>query len=206
MKSKSSDTIVGIKDNISKNKTFKLAGWLFLTGIVLLVGNAILQAEFGQKSQEMPVLQGNSAGTINATSTEIIKINGATVNAEVVDTDAAMEKGLGGRGGLNFGQGMWFIFTSDDFWGIWMKDMLFPINILWLRQAQTNADLTQTDADKKKNILIVTGIKENAAPDSYPQVFYPEENSRYVLEVPTGFVTKEKIKIHDQAEILSKGP
>lgn len=184
-------------------KIFKLTGLLILAGLILLTDFFFWGNNSISKSQKNSVLQGDFA---SATSTEVIKINGATVKAEVVDTPAAMEKGLGGRNGLNSGEGMWFIFPNEGKWGIWMKDMLFPIDIIWLNdwKSQANAEWTQTDAEKGSR-LIVIGIKENAAPESYPEIFYPPENSSYVLEVPSGFAEKEKIKIGTQAEIFSEG-
>ena len=59
-----------------------------------------------------------------------------------------------------------------------MKEMNFPIDIIWLDE----------------NLKIVA-IKENAMTESYPEVFTPSTPARYVLEVPAGFVQKNKISV-----------
>ncbi len=99
-----------------------------------------------------------------------IQIGNTTVAVEVADTEALREQGLSGRSDLPNGQGMLFVFESDDTFGIWMKDMLFPIDIVW-------ADASGT----------VITIAKNVAPDTYPKVFYPSTPARYVVELPAGF-------------------
>lgn len=114
-----------------------------------------------------------------------ISINDIIVNAEVVDTEPLIEKGLGGRSSLGEQKGMWFVFSNDEKFGFWMKDMKFPIDIIWF----------------DKNLKIV-GMEEDVSPESYPNIFYPGKESRYVLEVDAGFSKKHKIKIDDQAKIV----
>lgn len=97
---------------------------------------------------------------------------------EKVDTDAARQKGLSGRDSLPSNAAMLFIFDTDDHWGIWMKDMKFPIDIIWLDKDYTVVD-----------------IKENASPESYPDVFRPRVPARYVLEVNAGVVSNNAILI-----------
>lgn len=164
---------------------FKLAGLLILAGVILLAGSAFLEAKFGQKTQEKLILQGDLANTASTANTGKVEINGSIVEVEVVDTPLAMERGLGSREELPPGGGMWFVFPFGGRNGIWMKDMKFPIDIIWF----------------DKNLKVV-GIKENALPESYPEIFYPKENSLYVLEISAGFAANKKIKIYDQAKIF----
>jgi len=64
---------------------------------------------------------------------------------------------------------MLFVFENPGIHGIWMKDMKFPIDIIWL--------------DKDMSVI----SKElNVSPDTYPQVFYPSREAYYVLEVKAG--------------------
>ena len=78
-----------------------------------------------------------------------------------------------------------FVFDQLDFHGIWMKDMKFPIDIIWLDDTQQ-----------------VVTIKTYISPDSYPEVFRPTQESLYVLEVPAGFVKTAEIKIGDQLVVF----
>ena len=99
---------------------------------------------------------------------------------EIADTNSLRQAGLSGKPFLERGEGMFFIFDADDMHGIWMKDMLFSIDIIWI--------------DSNFNIV---DVKESATPESFPAVFKPKEESRYVLEVNANFVEEHSIKIGD---------
>lgn len=103
-----------------------------------------------------------------------------TISTEVADTEATRVQGLSGRKNLANGEGIWFDFLRETDAGIWMKDMNFPIDILWF------------DTNFKAMY-----IKENAAPESYPEVFAPNQPSRFVLEVPAGFIQKYGVSLGD---------
>lgn len=83
---------------------------------------------------------------------------------------------------------MLFIFPRAERYGFWMKDMAFPLDIIWLNdgEPQTDADLTQTYGEGRKR-LVVVDIREDVAPETFPEVFYPREKARYVLEARSGF-------------------
>lgn len=100
-----------------------------------------------------------------------IKIDGITFNVLVADTKEERSKGLSGRAGLDARQGMLFVFPENDQHGIWMKDMKFPIDIIWISE----------------NLRIVD-IKRDASPDSYPESFTNVRPARYVLELSAGSI------------------
>ncbi|MCX6786798.1 MAG: DUF192 domain-containing protein [Candidatus Kaiserbacteria bacterium] len=117
--------------------------------------------------------------TIPATpSPAIAEFGGVSLRIEYATTTAMQEKGLGGRASIPNDYGMLFVFQKDDKYGFWMKGMLVPIDIFWLN-------------DKRQ----VVSITQNAAPSSYPNVFYPTESARYVLETTTGFASEHNITI-----------
>ncbi|MEX0917103.1 MAG: DUF192 domain-containing protein [Candidatus Paceibacterota bacterium] len=97
---------------------------------------------------------------------------------EVADSEEERRRGLSGRENLSHGRGMLFVFPEPGKHGIWMKDMLFSLDILWL------------DEEGK----IVT-IAENVTADSYPEVFQSGEDALYVLEMRAGFVDDLSIEV-----------
>lgn len=101
--------------------------------------------------------------------------------AEVAGTEEKRREGLSGREPLKEGQGMLFIFDEPDFHGIWMKDMNFPIDIVWI--------------DEEFNIV---DIKSNAKPESYPEIFRPARKSLYVVETMAGLLHSNDIKIGEK--------
>ena len=106
------------------------------------------------------------------------------VSLVVADTPATRAKGLSGRTSLEPNTGMLFVFDQLEYPGIWMRDMQFPIDVLWL-----NAD----------NVIV--DIRESLSPDTYPQVFAPRAKAQFVIELPSGFVAQHEIKIGDVVTI-----
>lgn len=119
---------------------------------------------------------------------KILKIGDILLNVNVANTNEEREKGLSGKEKLANKEGMLFVFDKDGYYGIWMKDMKFAIDIAWL------------DSDKK-----IIYIEKNVSPSTYPKIFYAQKAdlpaiSRYVIEVNAGFFENSKIKIGDIAE------
>lgn len=114
--------------------------------------------------------------SMNLATTTSLHIGSVTVVAEVADTPAARERGLGGRTHLEEGTGMWFVFDTDGLWPFWMKDTLIPLDIIWVDAAGT-----------------IVHIASNVQPSSYPQSFAPATPARYVLEVPAGYTAARGI-------------
>src|SRR3990167_4883700 len=79
-----------------------------------------------------------------------VTVGTAKISAEVVDEPAELAQGLSGRDSLLSGNGMLFVFPNVDYHAIWMKDMKFPIDIIWL--------------DENKQVVDVV---ESATPESY---------------------------------------
>lgn len=131
-------------------------------------------------------------GTLSAgkkeSSTVPVIIRNTTFTVRLADSEPARTQGLSGVKHLGEQEGMLFVFDGDDKWGIWMKDMHIPIDIIWL--------------DKNRSI---THMKQKADPRSFPEVYRPEKQSRYVIELPAGTIEKKGIGVGDMAEFtLSK--
>lgn len=110
-----------------------------------------------------------------------VSIGEDTILAEVARTDEERKRGLSGRDQLQEGYGLLMIYDTDEKHGIWMKDMNFSLDIIWI-------------SEEKKVIYLA----EKASPDSYPKVFRPTEPARYVLEVNSGVVDDLNLKVGSQ--------
>lgn len=105
-----------------------------------------------------------------------VVIGGQTVKVMIADSEDERVKGLSGRRSLAANRGMLFIFDETGNYGIWMKDMRFPIDVIWINGNE------------------VVDIKADIAPETYPAVFTPQEPAQYVLEVNTGFSAEHGIE------------
>ena len=142
---------------------------LVLTAIVIIIS---LAAPHNSVSKTAP------AST--ETGLRIIQLAGQELRVSVVATPETRAKGLGGRTGLASDEGMLFAFDTDAKYRFWMKDMLFPIDILWLSGTGEVVDM-----------------RKNVSPVTYPEVFTPIAPSRYVLELPAGFAEAYSVKVGD---------
>ncbi len=104
--------------------------------------------------------------------------------AEVVDTKSSRELGLSGRTGLRINEGMLFVFNASGKYGFWMKDMMFPIDIVWINQ---------------NGIIVKNEI--NLTPDSYPQTFVNDIDAFYVLELPVGSIDRYGLYLGTKVKI-----
>lgn len=113
-----------------------------------------------------------------------IVLAGASFIVEVADTPEKIKKGLSERKELVENTGMFFVYETSDFHPIWMKDMNFSIDIIWF--------------DTSGHIV---HILEDISPDTFPTLFVPSKESRYVLEIPAGTVKKYGIKLGDTIDL-----
>lgn len=109
-------------------------------------------------------------------ATTTVQFAGTSIVVEIADTDASRTLGLSGRRSLSEGRGMFFIFPEPVSSGFWMKDMYFPIDIIWFDEAGS-----------------VVSFVQGADPASYPEVYYPSRESKYVLEVPVSFIERYNV-------------
>lgn len=118
---------------------------------------------------------------IDDTRPFILENKGIKFSVNIADTDQERVQGLSGTQYLNDDQGMFFIFEKPGYYGIWMKEMMFPIDIIFLDES-----------------LIVVDIKKDISPDTYPEVFKPRAKAKYVLEINGGVSDKNGFMIGDK--------
>ncbi len=88
---------------------------------------------------------------------------------ELADDPAEQELGLSNRKSMPQNTGMLFAFPAPSIPGIWMKDMHFALDLVWIDEGRK---IVQIDA--------------NVSPDTYPRIFRPSGLVKYVLEVNAG--------------------
>jgi hypothetical protein len=98
-----------------------------------------------------------------------VLIDSQTLGVEVAKTSAEKIRGLGGRECLGAGQAMLFEFVAPAHYPIWMREMRFAIDIVWL------------DSNHK-----VVHIESDISPSTYPRTFSNPVSAQYVLELKAG--------------------
>lgn len=121
------------------------------------------------------------ADKVFAQSVDRAVIGETAITIEILDSPAARIKGLSGRDSIPKNHALYFVFDTSDYHGIWMKDMKFPIDIVWLNEYNE-----------------VMYVKQNVSPNTFPEIFEPPRPARYVLEFNAGFVKEHAIRLGDR--------
>jgi len=99
---------------------------------------------------------------------------------EVAQTTAEKERGLVGKEYLGENQGMLFIYKQPQQVTFWMKDMLIPIDIIWIKGSR------------------IIAFEENLPPDNGERLYRSPEKIDYVLEIKAGEIIKRRIRVGEK--------
>jgi len=104
------------------------------------------------------------------------------LRAQLADSAPKRQQGLMFRKSLPEKEGMLFVFDQEAPHAFWMKNMYIPLDIIWISQDKRIIDI-------KTNNPPCQGQCENIVPCG---------PARYVLEVSSGFVNRNAIKVGEQ--------
>lgn len=119
-----------------------------------------------------------------------VRLGDEVLHVLVSDTPQQTFKGLSDRDDLGKYDGMLFVFDSPKRAGIVMRDMRFPLDIIWIGSDLKIVDIAQ-------NVQLETGDTEEDL-----TVYYPRTEVPLVLEVPAGFVQGAGLKIGDVMAVV----
>ena len=121
-----------------------------------------------------------SIGCLDTNDVVRVYIDNVYVDAVIADSTLERTRGLMFKDNLNETEGMFFVFDTEGYHKFWMKNMNFPIDIIWI-----NANLSIVHIEQN-----VPPCKDDDCP-SYP----PSKPAKYVLEVKANFTERNKIKV-----------
>ncbi len=110
-------------------------------------------------------------------------IGGAELHLEVALSPEERAIGLMYRESLGEKNGMLFVFEEKGNHAIWMKNVRFPLDLLWL--------------DDEMRVVYVYPDASPCRSDPCP-IYIPPEDARYVLELPANFTLRHGIGIGDR--------
>lgn len=120
-----------------------------------------------------------------------LTISGADLTnlvVEIADTPAAQTQGLSDRKNLPSDHGLLFVFPDSRPQTFWMKDMLFPLDFIWINAGR------------------IAGINENVLPPAQtggqPLIIPSLASVNWVLEVNSGFIARHHIQVGDTVTLI----
>ena len=147
--------------------------------IVGLAGIMSLPSDVKLESVELP------RGTV--------KIDGVVLEVQIADTDPRRARGLMFQEQLPLDEGMLLVFDDANKRSIWMLNMQFPLDVIWI---DDNSKVVFIE----KNVPPCKTALETVTCHSYKG---GSKDAKYVLEVTAGFVEEFKITTESTLEIIS---
>ena len=117
------------------------------------------------------ITEGALAQKFSYAHATVITPKGVSIPVEVSDTPEKRSLGLGKRDKLEKGWGMLFVFEKRIPHSFWMKNMRFPIDIIWL--------------DNQRIVELAENVPPPQEGES-PKVMEPRLPSNFVLEIESG--------------------
>jgi uncharacterized membrane protein (UPF0127 family) len=140
-------------------------------------------------SKKQEVINISQNPNLTKTPTKKLILKNKEINLLVAQTPDETMWGLSDFPSLPPDTGMMFMFPQPGIYSFWMKNMKFPLDMIWI------------DSDNR-----VVTIHENISPDTYyknpPELFLPTSPASAVIELPGGFIKINNLKIGNKLNIL----
>lgn len=120
-------------------------------------------------------------------ATPTVTIGGASFTVDLADTPEKRFQGLSGREILEEGTGMLFVFQEERQHTFWMKDMRFPLDMIWITAECTIADIIADVPNPPPD-------QKNGALPTYS----PSAPGTFVLELNAGVAAASGLQTGDQ--------
>jgi uncharacterized membrane protein (UPF0127 family) len=151
-----------------------------LAAAVLYFYPAIIDMLWETEDEGKELIIGNEAtSSSNGYRQANVTVNGVVLVADISANNEQMTKGLSVKDALAENEAMLFVFGNEGEHTFWMKNMKFPIDIIWI------------DGNKT-----VVHIEHNLQPCGYGLLcptYEPGQDSLFVLETVGGFAEKHDV-------------
>ena len=136
------------------------------------------------------VLIGVACADSGGSSGPAIEIGTSRFEVEIAATSQERSRGLSGRESLPGSSGMLFVFESTRIPSFWMKEMLIPLDFVWIGEDCSVVDL-HTDVPPPP-----PGTSTGSLPN-----YRPSSPVRFVLEINAGKVDESRIEVGDPVNL-----
>ena len=115
-----------------------------------------------------------------------LRVGSTTIRVDIADTIGKQRQGLSGRTSLSKDQGMYFPMGVLAIHRFWMKDMHFPLDIIWIRDGKI--------VEISENVPYPVG-------NQLPVTVQPQAAADAVLEVNADFTENHRVKVGDTVQV-----
>lgn len=143
--------------------------------LILLSGIALLGIYFISINLCLP------SGDFPGYSLSKIKVGNKSYCLYLADSDEKRRDGLSNKI-ITESEGMLFIYKEPSYRRFWMKDMLYSLDLIYLKNG------------------IVVDFHENVSPDTYPKTFTSSSPVNKIIELKAGEIKSASLKKGDIVE------
>jgi uncharacterized membrane protein (UPF0127 family) len=111
----------------------------------------------------------------------VVTVNAFKLIADLALSQDQQTKGLAVKNHMNESEGMLFVFQNPSKQSFWMKDMKFPIDIMWL--------------DANRSVVYIAPNLEPCPSLGNCPGYVPNKDSLYVLETTAGFSLRHNVTV-----------
>jgi uncharacterized protein len=160
--------------------TVGIAIVVIIATVVLYLNPAITDMLGGQEGKQQGIIiDEEMISGSNGHQQVNVTVNGLVLVTDISVTNEQRTKGLSEKDDLAENEAMLFVFGSEAKHTFWMKDMKFPIDIIWI--------------DSDKTIIHIENNLQPCSSEVLCPTYKPNDDSTYVLETVGGFAEKYDI-------------
>jgi uncharacterized protein len=142
----------------------------------------------GGERQDIILADEMRSGGNNKTYRQVnVTVNGLVLVADIAATNEQRTRGLSLKDSLAQNEAMLFVFDNEAEHIFWMKDMKFPIDIIWI--------------DSNKTVVHIEHNLEPCSSEVLCPTYKPNDDSLYVLETVGGFAVEHDIVKGTQVDL-----
>ncbi len=147
---------------------------------VLYFNPAITGVLGGQEGESQKTITGQQTTPGSDGHRQVnLTVNDFMLVADVSASNEQRTKGLSVKDDLAENEAMLFVFDNEAPHTFWMKDMKFPIDIIWI--------------DSNKTVVHIEHNLQPCSSDVLCATYKPNDDSLYVLETIGGFAKKHNV-------------
>lgn len=121
-----------------------------------------------------------------------IRVDDVVVQVQIADTEPRRVLGLMHQNELPYDQGMIFIFDSVGQYSLWMRNVQFPLDMIWFDKDGVVVHI------EERVPPCLTALEAMTCPSIAPEV-----DALYILEATGGFVEMHNIQLGSQLYLIS---
>lgn len=160
-----------------------IGGLLLLVVVILIFGGGYSSMGFITKNSGESTKSASKSAQVGTTTD--ISVKGLNIHAKVASTANQRKSGLSKIESIPFDEGMLFVFEQKGRYDFWMKDMKFPIDIIWMDE-------------NKKIVNISLDVKpQPMKPDKELTLYNSKYDVLYVLEINAGLTVANNLQVGD---------